>query len=112
MDDPFAFLGASSDDEDDSPPTLREKFADYLDANPRFWVLFERFALEAAQAGRKKFSAWLIINRIRWEALIRTSDDHYDFKIANDYIALCSRKFMCDHPEHDGLFNTKAMKRN
>jgi len=77
-------------------------------ANPHVWYLFERFALEAAESGRKNFSHWLIVNRIRWETAINTTGD--DFKIRNDFIAYYARLFMVMHPEHHGFFRIKRMK--
>ena len=58
--------------------------------------------------GHNKLSAWMIANRIRWETQIEviTTDD---YKISNDYIALYSRKFMEDFPEHDGFFRIKII---
>lgn len=89
--------------------TLTEQFDEWIDLNPEFFPLFERFTFELIGSGVKKSSAWLVCNRIRWESTIRTIGNEY--KISNDFIGLLSRKFMAQHPEHKGFFTIKQMKR-
>lgn len=90
--------------------TLTDKFNQYHKDNPQVYELFKRFTFMAIKRGHNRLSAWMIANRIRWETSIETfSVDEY--KISNDYIALYARMFMRDHPEYDGFFKTKEMKR-
>lgn len=90
--------------------TLTDKFNQYHRDNPQVYELFKRFTFMAIKRGHNRLSAWMIANRIRWETSIETfSVDEY--KISNDYIALYARMFMQDHPEYDGFFKTKEMKR-
>jgi len=77
--------------------------------NPQVYQLFEKFTFEAINKGHRKLSAWLIVNRIRWETMVVTTGE--DFKISNDFIALYARLFMHDHPQCQGFFRIKAMKR-
>jgi len=76
--------------------------------NPHVWTLFERFTLEAIDAGKQHSSAWLIVNRIRWENEIVTRGG--EFKISNDFIAYYARLFHHYHPQHNGFFRTKTLK--
>lgn len=90
--------------------TLTDKFNQYHRDNPQVYELFKRFTFMAIKRGHNRLSAWMIANRIRWETSIETfSVDEY--KISNDYIALYARMFMREHPEYDGFFKTKEMKR-
>lgn len=90
--------------------TLTDKFNQYHRDNPQVYELFKYFTRMAIKRGHNRLSAWMIANRIRWETSIETfSVDEY--KISNDYIALYARMFMRDHPEYDGFFKTKEMKR-
>ena len=73
------------------------------------WKLFEKFTLMAISKGHRNLSAWLVVNRIRWETSIETQGD--DFKISNDFIALYARYFMHKYPQYNGFFRTKQMKR-
>lgn len=88
--------------------TLTEQWERWDGLNPEFYELFKQFTFEAVAAGKTRLSAWLIVNRIRWETEIVTTGNEY--KVSNNFIALYSRKFMQDYPEHEGLFVIKQMK--
>ena len=88
---------------------LKQKWWAWHKKNPEFYELFKRFTFEAIRRGHKRLSAWLIVNRIRWETMIVTTGD--DYKIRNDFIALYSRLFMHEFPEYKGFFRTKPMTR-
>lgn len=76
--------------------------------NPDVYKMFERFTFEAINAGHSRLSAWLIVNRIRWETTVVTQGE--DFRISNDFIAWYARLFMHLHPQFSGFFQTKRMK--
>jgi hypothetical protein len=71
------------------------------------YELFCRFTKEATSRGHSKLSAWLIVNRIRWETTIVTAGS--DFKISNDFIAYYSRLFMYHNPQYRGFFAVKTL---
>ena len=87
---------------------VKQKWWGWHKLNPHFYEMFERFALTLISNGHSNSSAWLIVNRIRWETAIETKSDN--FKISNDYIAYYARLFMAYNPEHDGFFRTKKLK--
>ena len=87
---------------------IKRKWWAWHKANPHVYELFKRLTLEAIGRGHEHLSAWLIVNRIRWETSIETQGD--DFKISNDFIAYYARLFMHEHPAHQGFFRTKALK--
>jgi hypothetical protein len=97
--------GVDVADEDD----LKKRWWSWHKKNPHVWRLFEKFTMIAIGRGHKNLSAWLIVNRIRWETSIETEGE--DFKISNDFIALYARYFMHKHPQYSGFFRTKQMKR-
>lgn len=88
---------------------LKQRWWAWHNKNPHVWKLFEKFTLMAISKGHKNLSAWLVVNRIRWETSIETQGD--DFKISNDFIALYARYFMHKYPQYNGFFRTKQMKR-
>jgi hypothetical protein len=88
--------------------TTKEKWWRWHNANPQVYELFERFTNEAINNGHTRLSAWLIVNRIRWETMVETKGD--DFKISNDFIAYYARLFMAYNPQHEGFFKTRPMK--
>ena len=88
--------------------TRKEQWWEWHKQNRHVYQLFEQFSFQAISKGHKRCSAWLIINRIRWETTIETNGG--DFKISNDFIAYYARLFMALHPDHEGFFITKKMK--
>jgi hypothetical protein len=88
--------------------STKQKWWEWHNTNPHIYDLFERFALDAIELGHKSLSAWLIVNRIRWETAVVTFGD--PFKISNNHIAYYARLFMVKHPQHDGFFKVKPLK--
>ncbi len=75
--------------------------------NPDVYQLFERFALEAANAGRKRFSAYTVAGRIRWYTSVETRDPT-GFKINNNWIPFYARMFHERWPRYAGFFEMRA----
>lgn len=91
------------------PFHLREAaFQQWHQDNPLIWEYFKKFSFAAINAGHKRISHWLIINRIRWEVFITTTGK--DFKISNDLIAFYARLWRKTYPEHRRLFKIKRMR--
>jgi hypothetical protein len=107
-----AVTGTTAGSHSSAPSTgddLKQRWWDWHKKNPHVWKLFEKFTLMAISKGHRNLSAWLVVNRIRWETSIETQGD--DFKISNDFIALYARYFMHKYPQYNGFFRTKQMKR-
>ena len=94
----------------EADPALLDKFFKYHENNPALFDLFVKFAREAQRQSRKRFSVWMIANRIRWYCQIETTGK--DFKVSNDYLALYARMLILLDPSFDGLFTLKRMKKN
>ena len=86
----------------------KEVWWEWHKANPEVWLKFEEYTLEAIKSGRKNYSHWAIINRIRWHSEIETSGG--EFKISNDYICFYARLFHARYPEHKDFFRLKQLK--
>ncbi len=92
-------------------PTIQAKFEKYHVENPGVYRLFTHYAFEAKNAGFTRYSAWAIMNRIRWHHDVNTPQKG-EFKISNDYIAWYARKLMADCPlSFDGFFKVKKLSR-
>lgn len=94
---------------EDEGPTLFERWREWHTINPHVYDMFERFTFDLIKAGVQQSSAWLIINRMRWETALKTHGDK--FRISNDFIAMYARFFMYRNPEYEGFFKTKELKR-
>jgi len=88
---------------------LLKKFKDYDAENQNVYRLFERYSQKMIATGRLKYSAWTIVNLIRWEHDIKNKEP---FKINNDFIALYGRLFIYRNFEHLGFFEFRTMKAN
>ena len=86
-----------------------EKFVTYDEDNPHVYEWFTRFTKTAIKRGHKRLSAWLIMNRVRWETTIETVSAD-GFKISNHHFAYYARMFMYENPKYKGFFRTKTMK--
>jgi hypothetical protein len=86
----------------------KRKWWEWHKKNPQVWDKFEEYTLEAINSGRKKYSHWAIINRIRWHNEIETRGG--EFKISNDYICFYARLFHARHPQYKDFFALKPLK--
>jgi hypothetical protein len=94
------------------------EFETYDRDNPIVWKMFLRYTKEyvkrkqdqGIRKKRIKLSAWMVMNRIRWEAYISTDDRFSEFKINNNYIAHYARKFKERYPKWQHLFETRQLK--
>lgn len=67
--------------------TIEKRFAAWQEFhrdNPEIFKLFNQFGDQAREAGRKRISGRLILERIRWYTAVETTTAADDFKI-NDH---------------------------
>lgn len=93
---------------DNIDKNLLDKFKAYHEKNPE---IYKRFVIYAKQLRnfRGKSSAWLIMNRIRWDFETSVKGDE-KFKVNNDYISLYARLTIYNHPEFKDFFEIRRMK--
>lgn len=84
---------------------LKAEFEAFHKENPQVYEMFRRFTFQAIDAGRKEFGAKMVWERCRWTSMIETNDS--PFRLNNNWVSAYARKFMEDHPEHAGLFETR-----
>ena len=78
-------------------------FANFHHRNPHVYDMFESFTLQLIGAGHRRGSAEMIINRMRWETALETTE--VQFKINNNYKPLYARMFAFLNPEHEKFFS-------
>ena len=84
-------------------------FETFDNNNPHIYQAFEKYTLDLIKSGHKHSSAWLVINRMRWDSAIKTTTD-LDYKIPNDFIGIYARRFHKRHPNHGEFFKVKKTK--
>jgi hypothetical protein len=82
-----------------------ERFKTFHASNPEVWRLFQKFAFDIMARGLDSYSAYAIVERIRWHVSVETRGD--SVKINNDFRPYYARMFVAKFPEHAGLFATR-----
>jgi hypothetical protein len=85
-------------------------FRAYHQDNPHVYDLFDRYTRMALGTGRRSYSAWNVINRLRWDIEMQAADHNAEFKIANEYIAFYARWWMERNPGYLDFYDTKFRK--
>jgi hypothetical protein len=89
---------------------MRARFRAFHKANPNVYKLFRRFARQARDSGRTRWSARDIVHRIRWFVNIETVDAHSDFKINDHYSPYYARLLVKKNPSFAGFFEMRELK--
>ena len=88
--------------------TIREGFNKFNKKNPHIYQAFEKQCIKAIEKGRKKLSAKLIINWIRWNEFMESKDKN--FKINDAYQSYYARYFVAKNPDHKEVFNFRKLR--
>lgn len=79
-------------------------------SNPRVFDLFKTITFRGINKGKKRMSATLVVNVIRWEHFLETTDQKDGgFKINNNFVPYYARLFMRDFPQYSKLFSTRTL---
>jgi len=93
----------------DRPKNVIEAtFWKFHEENPTIYILFNRFAFEAATANRGLFGVAAIFERIRWFTTVETRGDMY--KLNNNFRAYYARLWMRNNPDYDGFFRVRVLR--
>lgn len=87
---------------------LQREFEVFHAENPHVYELFCRFAMQAIDAGREKFGARSIWERMRWYVAFETTGDD-DYKLNDHHPPYYARMFMREHQECEGFFETRRV---
>lgn len=83
-------------------------FKTYDKENPKIWLLFVKFALQAKhEKGFNHYSANGIFELIRWHTKESGNDG---YKVNNNYRPDYARKMMKQFPEFEGFFRVRNLK--
>ena len=88
--------------------SIRDGFVKFNAENPHIFNAFEEQALRAIDKGRKKISAKLIINWIRWNETLNSGD--LNFKINDAYQSYYARLFITKYPQHAEIFELRKLR--
>lgn len=100
----FQYLTRGSD------PRVLARFREYHKENPEVFDTFEELAYRAWDAGVRKMSHWMLLNRVRWEFEVEAHDSSSPFRISNDYFAFYVRRLIAKDPQFIEMFTLKPFK--
>lgn len=93
---------------DKADPRLLRRFALYHEENPHVYARFKEYVHRIRLTGREKYSAWVVIQVIRWEHDVASRGEV--FKINNDFIALYARMLIAEYPEFETFLELRSMR--
>lgn len=88
--------------------SIRHAFNEFHKNNPHVYNAFSEQVEKAVRRGKTKVSAKLIINWIRWEVCLSSSDDN--FKINDAFQSYYARLYIKNNPDKSGLFNMRKLR--
>ena len=87
----------------------KENFENYHKQNPQIYAAFCSFVRRRSDKIRNnRFSAKAVFHIIRWFTPI--TDDQPQFKVDDGWISHYARLFMDEHPDYEGLFETRIRR--
>ena len=89
-------------------PAETGSFEEFDKLNPQVWRMFARQALQAIKCGFKHYSARTIIEYMRHNTNIETTDP--EFKLNNNFVPYYARKFHREYPQYDGFFEIRRRR--
>jgi hypothetical protein len=72
--------------------------------------MFCRFTRQAINAGRTRFGARMVWERMRWYTMIEAKDEAFNFKLNDHYPPYYARLFMEENPRYEGFFELRKVK--
>lgn len=87
---------------------LDAQFEKFHKENPKVYVELVALTQEAKWAGRKKIGMKMLLEVLRWNRMINTTDP--EFKINNNYGSRYARKIMDENPELADMFEVRELK--
>ena len=98
--------------------TIQEAFENYHEKNKEVYEHFIRLALAAVKKGKRRISAKMIINVIRWEIFLNTKEETLfekkgavmDFKINDITSSRYARLFVRDYPQYEDRIEMREIR--
>lgn len=87
--------------------TNKARFSAFHAEHPEVYDLFVHFTYSRIYAGFDHYSAYAIMNRVRWETDAGDNEFEDGFKINNNHIPFYARMFADHHPEHGDFFRMR-----
>ena len=88
---------------------IKTKFQEFHAKNPEIYGKFAHYAFKILKAGRSRYGAKSIMERVRWHFDLNAKDGD-GFKCNNNYTAHYARMLEQRHPIFEGFFNKRELR--
>jgi len=89
--------------------TIQDEFEAFHELNPHVMRRLVQMARQAKDRGHHRLGIGMLFEVLRWESMIDTTSSH-GFKLNNDLRSRYARRIMEDHPDLDGVFETRRLR--
>lgn len=98
-----------------SPPlvtqrSIDQRFQDFHEANPEVYRELCRMAREIRERGYRRIGIELLWAAYRWNRMLRTAPDEYNFKLNDHFTSRYARLIMSQEPDLADLFTTRTLR--
>lgn len=99
--------------------SIRQAFDEFHKSHPEIYTHFKELAAIGIKSGRKKLSAKLILNVIRWnigigtlktQTIMSSNGSIAEFKLNDAFHAYYGRMFVTDFPQYESLFEFRELR--
>jgi hypothetical protein len=87
-------------------PHIVESFEKFHAENPHVYGLFKAFCEDARKAGRGRYGAKAVLERIRWHVEVEARGDA--FKVNNNFTSCYSRLLIAEDPSFSSFFSLRG----
>jgi len=92
------------------PLTIEAYFEQFHAANPHVYRRLVEMTRQLVERGHKKVGIGVLFEALRWEHAMTTADPETPFKLNNSLRSRYARRIMDDHPDLEGVFETRELK--
>lgn len=86
------------------------KFVDFHLTNPHVYTELVRLARDLSDRGHRKIGMKMLFEVLRWQTMMRTTDNHSPFKLNNNYTAHYARLITMGEPDLAQVFEIRVLR--
>jgi len=90
--------------------TIQERFELFHSLNPFVYKRLVSMARKLRGSGRRKAGIGMLVELLRWNYYMSTTDANSEFKLCNDYRSRYARLIMEQESDLEGFFNTRRLE--
>lgn len=93
-----------------SQRSIERQFQEFHDSNPAVYTELVAMARQMKARGYHTIGIELLCAAYRWNRMLNTTADAYNFKINNNFTSRYARLIMTQEEDLDGFFQTRTLR--